>query len=267
MGRTYEEMQEEVKAGSPGNQAYWALYRLNGAGAWERIRHAEGNQVNYEPQTAERNYIDQKQASTEVTGYRKSLEKTIVVEKGDADYEFFNDWQIHEYKGADALMDLLEVDLMRSERAGGALWYMARKTRMTVTVTAFDATAGTLSVSFSQYGDTERGIAACLTQDPDEPAFKSERDIPPVMAALSPSSVTLAVGEARIIPVKFTSFGTRKDQFSVSVPPAAADKVKAERVRGGVVVTGLAATDAAVVVTVASVQSAASTQSLSVEVA
>jgi hypothetical protein len=252
MGKTYDEMQEEVKAGTPGDQAYWALYRQNAAGVWERIRHAEGNQISYEAQTAERNYVDQRQPSTEVTGYRKSLEKNIVVEKGDADYEFFNDWQIHEYKGRDALLDLLEVDLMRSERVSGTLWHIARKTRMTVTVTSLDATAGTLSVSFTRHGDTERGIAACLSPDPDEPTFKGDREITPVMAAFRPDSLALAVGETRAIPVVFASFGTGKDQFVVSAPSASAGEIKAERVRDSVVVTALAPTSAEVAVTVSS---------------
>jgi hypothetical protein len=265
MGKTYEELQEEVTAGTPGNQALWALYRPNNRGVWERIRHAEGNQVSYEAQTAERNYMDQRQSSTEVTGYKKSLEKTIVIEKGDSDYEYFNDYQIHEYKGKDALLDLLEVDLMHSERGGSALWYIARKTKMTVTVTSLDATEGTLSASFSQYGDTEHGIAACLTADPDAPTFKSEKEIAPVMADIDP--VSLKVGETATVPVSFTSFGTRKDRFDVSVS-SGADKVKAERLRDSVVVTGLAATasQTPAAVTVTSVQGGGASKTIAVAV-
>jgi hypothetical protein len=266
MGKTYNELQEEVPAGSPGSQAYWALYRPNNRGVWERIRHAEGNQVTYEPQTTERNFIDQKQPSTEVSGYRKSLDKNIVIEKGDTDYEYFNDYHINEYKGKDALLDILEVDLMHSQRdSTQKLWYIARKTKMTVTVTSLDATAGTVSVSFAQYGDTEYGIAACLTADPDEPTFKSEKDITPVMTAFNPNSVTLAVEESITIPVVFTSFGTRKDQFSVA--SADTGKVRVERVRDSVVITGLAATTTDVTVTVTSTQSASVTQTIAVEVA
>jgi hypothetical protein len=266
MGKTYEELQEEVAAGTPGNQALWALYRPNNRGVWERIRHAEGNQVSYEAQTAERNYMDQRQSSMEVTGYKKSLEKNIVIEKGDADYEWFNDFQRHEYKGRDALVDLLEVDLMHSERSGGGeLWYIARKTKMAVTVTSLDATGGTLSASFSQCGDTEHGIAACLTADPDAPTFKSEKEIAPVMADIDP--VSLKVGETAAVPVSFTSFGTRKDRFDVSVS-SGADKVKAERLRDGVVITGLAATasQTPATVTVTSAQSGGASKNIAVTV-
>jgi hypothetical protein len=267
MGKTFDEFQQEVKTGTPGDQTQWGLYRLSKRGVWERIRHAEGNQITLEPETVERNYIDMKQSATEVMDYKESFDKNIVVEKGDADYEFFHEFFINRYVGKDALLDLLEVDFNHSERdMQSHLWYIAVKTKMTVTVTSLDATAATLAVSFSQYGSVEYGIAACLTENPDEPTFKNEKSITPIMATPDPASITLAVGETKLIPIVFTSFGVKKNAFSVSVPSAQESKVKVERVRDSVAVTGLASTATPVTVTVASVQSQSVSQTIEVTV-
>jgi hypothetical protein len=243
---------EIIPDGAPGNQAYKGIFYQDRRGMFKRLTQAEGHETAKNPETEEKNTIGMKQAKTVVKGYKETFSKDILIEKGDENYEFYNDFNEKEYVGKNAELKMLMVDFMQSIPAGnGRQKYKAYSYICTVSADTVNNTDGTLSVSFNQSSDRTAGVAE-YDEKSKSAVFTPSSEIPVTGITVSDDDVKLDVGEEKWVSVDFEPFGA-PDAIAVKVvkaDPGDPDYCKAEVRRGSVVITGLEQTTTSVEVTV-----------------
>jgi hypothetical protein len=250
-----------VENGSMGNQAYIAHFvKWNGLN-YERLYQAEGNDIGYTPATRETNLIGNKQKSTVVTGYTMSIEKNIIVEKGDPNYETVWGFAKRMPSGNSAVVDYMIGFFMDSEEITSApphKRYFALQFKASVQVGTLSGTdeGGTLALTINNNDDIVPG--AMESSDPANnsriPVFIPSEKIFVASLALAISSqasgVTVPVGGDIAVPLKFLPKFASDD---VAITVADEEKCYAESIRDFVLITGLTVTSSPVQVTVTSV--------------
>jgi len=147
-----------VKDGDAGNQAQLGIFYDTDRGTIKRMGEAEGHELAFNPETVERNLIWQEAPSDEVRSYRYTFDKEFLIKKGGYNYEDFDKFRKGRFTGDNAKMRVYIVDFRQEEAGSPHYNYYTEVMTVTVTVETANETDGTLSVSFSQAGDTGIGV-------------------------------------------------------------------------------------------------------------
>jgi hypothetical protein len=257
-----ERLDKLVENGAMGNQAYIAHFVKWDGLNYERLYQAEGNDIGYTPVTREMNLIGNKQKSTTVTGYTMSIEKNIIIEKGDRNYETVWNFAKRLPTGGNAVVDYMVAFFMDSDEITSApphKRYFALKFKASIQVGTLSGTdeGGTLAITITNNDDITAG--AMESSDPANnsriPVFIPSDKI--FVASLSlalpsqASGVAVPVDGAVAVPLKFLP---KFASDNVTITVANEEKCHAESIRDFVMITGLAATGSSPVqVTVTSV--------------
>jgi hypothetical protein len=230
------ELDEIIPKGASGNQAYFGIFYENRLGRFPRLTQAEGNEVANNVETKEVNTIGMTGAKTVVKSFSESFSKDIVIEKGDENYEFFNDYNEGKYTGKNAEIRMIMVDFMHGVPAAtvGKQRYRAYSYNCTVSVDTVNNTDGKLAVSFKQAGNRVSGVAEC-GEEKNTAVFTPSSKIPISEIKLSDVEVEVEVGGEKLVSVDFEPFGA-PDSFTQTSSDTSV--CTAEARRQSVVITG-----------------------------
>jgi uncharacterized protein YjdB len=239
------EFDEIIPEGALGNQAYFGIFYQDRLGLFRRLTQAEGNEVANNPETKEFNTIGMKQASTEVTAFKVQFSKDVIIEKGEDNYEFFNDFNRHKFTGKNAKLKILLVDFMESVPGKNEKqMYKADCLICTITPDTANWTDAKLAMSFNQSGDRVSGVAE-YDKVTKSAVFAPSSSIPISGITLSEEKVTVGVGKEKWVSVDFEPFGAPDAFVQVSSNPGVCT---AEARRQSVVITGIKTGSATVTV-------------------
>jgi len=162
-----------VPDGAEGGEHRTGLFFTDGEGRIRRVTQAVGHEIGYNPETEERKLIAQESPSTVIKSYHLTIDKDIVIKKGDLEYAFFNMFRRLRPTGDNAKVRIYLVDFRDEEIGKDHNKYYAETMMATVTVNSVNETDGILSVNFAQDGDYTTGVMG-RTDDgtlDDEAAF------------------------------------------------------------------------------------------------
>jgi len=217
-----------VPVGAAGNQAQFGIFFDDDKGIIQRLTEAEGHEVNYTPESVDRNPIGQEAPTAEIRSYNLVIDKDIIIKKGAPNYEFFAQMKRLRPTGDNAKLPVYLVDFRMEETGGKHNKYYTEKMDMTITINSVNETEGILSVNFTQDGDFVTGIMKRTDSGDSEDestytyGFTPSRWIPPATIAASADKVEVAVGETARAAVSFSPLGCPFD-FTVE----SGDKTKA----------------------------------------
>lgn len=138
--------------------------KVTGSADWVHIKKSTDLSLNFNAETQEFDYISDTSPTTEVMRYKPSLSQSIVMWKGEKDYDLFFD-QIYNLRSGDlAKRDVLLVFMAEGDATNG---FKAWKTNATLTPSSFDAVNSTITVDINFGGTIEQGTAT-----PDETTKK-----------------------------------------------------------------------------------------------
>jgi hypothetical protein len=257
-----QHLDQMVENGAMGNQAYIAHFIKWDGLNFERLYQAEGNDIGYTPVTRETNLIGNKQKSTIVTGYTMSIEKNVIIEKGDRNYETIWNFAKRMPTGNSAVVDYMVGFFMDSEEITSApahKRYFALKFKASIQVGTLSGTdeGGTLTLTITSCDDITPG--AMESGDPANnsqiPIFiPSDKIFVSSLTLALPSQasgVTIPVDGSVSVPLRFLP---RFASDTVAIAVSDEEKCYAESIRDFVMITGLAPTGpSSVQVTVTSV--------------
>jgi len=249
---------EDLPDGTAGNEAYMGLFFKNDYGQYRRITQAVGHEVSNNPEKETVKKIAMLAAQDVVKNYREEFSKDFEIEKGDPEYEFFDEYSRLRPTGKNAIIPVLMVDFMKSEKIPNSNHkrYLSYAYNATVTVDTRNYTDGKLTVSFVQASDPVFGIAQLISEDEEIPEFipSTEINITEITLKkdgipLEDDPVTVKKGKELWLRVAFSPLGCPYD-FEVSSSDLSICKV--ERRRQSVVITGVKSGDAVITVMSAS---------------
>jgi len=206
-----------VPEGAAGNQAQKGIFFDDDRGITQRLTEAEGHEIGMNPETVERNPIGQESPSTEIRSYHMTIDKDIIIKKGEPNYEFFAQFMRHRPTGDNAKLKVYLVDFRIEEIGEKHNRYYAEAMMMTVTVNSINETDGILSVNFAQDGDYTIGVMGRTdnsTSDDDSTftyGFTSSRQIAVTLIKTSRETVEIPVGGQARVAVSFSPLGCPYD--------------------------------------------------------
>lgn len=136
------------------------LYVNNGTHAspeWVRIKKSTSLEISMNPETEDRDYIADVNATTEVMRYKPSLNQPITMYKGEDDYEFAFPRFFNMGTGTDAKCEVMVIFMQES----GEHTLPAEVGADPVTVTAYKAWQNEATLSFASLN----GVDSTITMD------------------------------------------------------------------------------------------------------
>jgi hypothetical protein len=239
MSDVFNELYDEiVPVGAAGNQAYEGLFYKNRVGKWERITQAEGHEKALNPETEEKNLIAMKNMTTIVRSYTEQFSKSILITKGETNFEFFNEFVERKYTGNNAIVPIMWVDFKKSEPvAGGKQRYKAKVYNCTVTATTANFTEGTIAIDFNQAGNETFGVSEFDGTDYTFTRVDIEEIGTSLTAAEMGTGVNLEIKEEKWVAVNISPMGA-SENFEASVDRP--EFCKMEIRRSSIILTGVA---------------------------
>jgi len=206
-----------VPEGAAGNQAQKGIFFEDDRGIIQRLTEAEGHEVGMNPESVDRNPIGQEAPSTEIRSYHMTIDKDIIIKKGERNYEFFAQFMRLRPTGDNAKLRVYLVDFRIEEIGENHNKYYAEMMSMTVTVNSVNETDGIISVNFAQDGDYTTGVMG-RTDDSDSDdestftyGFTSSRQIAITGIKTSKDEVAIPVGGQARAAVSFSPLGCPYD--------------------------------------------------------
>jgi len=213
-----EDFSEVVPAGKLGTQAQKGIFFDDFRGIIRRLTEAEGHEIGYNPEIAERNPIGQEGAEEEVRTYRDTFGKDIMIRKGAPNYEFFNRFLEQRPTGDNAKIKVYIVDFMKEEVGANHNRYLTYSYMVTCTVDSGNYTDGTLTVNFSQAGGRTLGTIGRIDTASDTEytyGFTPSSEIVITSINLSDKAdsagIEVARGKERRILVEFAPLGSEQE--------------------------------------------------------
>ena len=141
---------------------------------WVQIKKATEFTHSLNPETEERDYISDEQATTELMNYKPSMSLSVTTIAGEADFDLFYKLYKEKATGEDAKREYMIVFVFDSSSAGGTEYYYAYKTDATITVDEFNSVDSQISVSIYENGTPTKGF---VYLEDGAPVF-TEGDLP-----------------------------------------------------------------------------------------
>lgn len=124
---------------------------------WVQIKKATEFSHSLNPETEERDYISDEQATTELMNYKPSMSLSVTTIAGEKDFDLFYKLYKEKATGEDAKREYLIVFVFDSSSAGGTDYYYAYKTDATITVDEFNTVDSQITVSIYENGTPTKG--------------------------------------------------------------------------------------------------------------
>ena len=245
---------KRVPEGAAGNQAYYGIFYRDDTGAIRRLVQAEGLTVTYNPETEDINPIGFEAAETLLRNYRVTIDNSIIIRKGEENYEFFDNWRRLRPTGENAKLDIFLVDFKLDEVGTNHNRYYAESFDATCTVESSDETGARLSINFAQAGSITIGVMRrtdnSQVSDPSTfvYGFTPSEAIRITNIDASEEVLEVNIGETKWVHIGFAPLACPFD-FKYEVNAMGRNNIDVSRRRQSLLITGRNAGDATVVVT------------------
>ena len=141
---------------------------------WVQIKKATEFTHSLNPETEERDYISDEQATTELMNYKPSMSLSVTTIEGEADFDLFYSLYKAKATGEDAKREYMIVYVFDDSSAGGTDYYFAYKTDATITIDEFNSVESSISASIYENGTPTKGF---VRLEDGVPVF-TEGDLP-----------------------------------------------------------------------------------------